>query len=78
MKETWVGTLQDLIDRGEIGVIVDGLTKISEAIGFIVDKIGLLNLGGLGLEGFLMSKGLGLTLVVVNKPLIIRSCNNAA
>ena len=62
LKQTWVNTLQQLIDRGQIGTIVDGLTKISEAISVIVDKVGLLNLGGLGLEGFLMSKGLGLTL----------------
>lgn len=78
LRQTWVNTLQQIIDKGQLGQIVDGLTEVSEALGFVIDKVGLLNLGGLGLEGFLMSKGLGLTLVVVNKPLIIRSCNNAA
>lgn len=48
-----------MIDRGQIGKLVDGLTDLSEALGFVIDKVGLLNLGGLGLEGLLMSKGLG-------------------
>lgn len=78
LRQTWVNTLQQIIDKGQLGQIVDGLTEVSEALGFVIDKVGLLNLGGFGLEGLLMSKGLGLTLVVVNKPLIIRSCNNAA
>lgn len=62
LKNTWVNTLQQMIDKGQIGQLVDGLTSISEALGWIIDKVGLLNLGGFGLEGFLMSKGLGLTL----------------
>lgn len=33
LQQTWVGTIHQLIDRGDIGAIVDGLTKISEALG---------------------------------------------
>lgn len=62
LKQTWIGVFQELIDRGDLGKIVDGLTKVSEALGFVIDKVGLLNLGGFGLEGFLMKQGLGLTL----------------
>lgn len=48
LKETWVGTAQELIDRGDIGKIVDGLTRISEAIGLVIDKAGLLGTFALG------------------------------
>ena len=36
LKETWTGLWQQLIDRGTLGKIVDGLTSISEVIGKIV------------------------------------------
>ena len=49
LKETWVGVAQTLIDRGTIGQIVDGFTRISEAIGLVVEKAGLL--GSLGVMG---------------------------
>lgn len=61
LKETWVGTVQDIIDRGDVGTIVDGLTKVSEAIGFITGKLGLLGSTGTVLSGVLGAKGLGLT-----------------
>ena len=48
LKETWVGTIQELVDRGDIGKIVDGLTKLSEAIGFVVENLGLLGTIGAG------------------------------
>lgn len=48
LSQTWVGTVQNLVDRGDLGTIVDDLTKISEAIGFVVDKAGLLGTIGLG------------------------------
>lgn len=48
LKETWVGTAQQMIDRGDFGKIIESLTKISEAIGFIIDKAGLLGTIGLG------------------------------
>lgn len=56
LQQTWVGIAQDLIDRGTIGNIVDGLTKISEAIGFITDKVGLLGIAFGGLFGTIEAK----------------------
>lgn len=33
LKETWVGIIQDMSDRGTLGGIINGLTGISDAIG---------------------------------------------
>ncbi len=38
LKETWTGTFQALVDRGTLGWIIDGLTKISEGIQQIVNN----------------------------------------
>lgn len=59
LSQTWVGTVQNLIDRGDIGTIVDGLTKISEAIGWVVDKVGLLGTIGIGAGAFAGFKNAG-------------------
>ena len=59
LKETWVGTVQELIDRGDIGKFVDGLTKISEALGFVIDKVGILGSIGLGAGLFAGFKNVG-------------------
>lgn len=59
LKETWVGTIQELVDRGDIGKIVDGLTKLSEAIGFVVEKLGLLGTIGAGFGIFKAFQGDG-------------------
>lgn len=59
LKETWTGVVQSLIDRGDIGAIVDALTKISEAIGWVVDKAGLLGTIGLGAGLFKGIKNVG-------------------
>ena len=42
LKETWVGTVQAIVDRGDLGTAIDGLTKLSEAIGWVIDKFGVL------------------------------------
>lgn len=59
LKETWVGTVQEMIDRGDLGIIIDGLTKLSEAIGFVLDKAGLLGTIGLGAGIFTGIKNVG-------------------
>lgn len=51
LKETWVGCVQDMIDRGDLGTIVTGLTKVSEAITFLLDKLGILGSIGLVFSG---------------------------
>lgn len=42
LKQTWVGVLQDLIDRGTIGDFIDALTTISEHVGDLINQFGLL------------------------------------
>lgn len=58
-KETWVGVAQELIDRGDIGKIVDGFTAISEAIALITKNLGLLGTVGAVGGGILGAKNLG-------------------
>ena len=53
LKETWVGTAQQIADRGDIGKGIDALYEVSEAIGFIIDKVRILNIGIVGLTAAL-------------------------
>lgn len=59
LKETWVGTVQQMVDRGDIGTIVDGLTKISEVIGSVTGNLGLLKTAALGIATALSFKNVG-------------------
>ncbi len=47
LKQTWVGTVQDIANRDDLGRIVDGLIDLSSAIGFVIDKLGLAGTVGL-------------------------------
>lgn len=51
LRETWVGTAQNLVDRGTIGSIIDFLNSVSEGIGFVLDKLGLVptSIGAIGM-----------------------------
>ena len=51
LRETWVGTAQNLVDRGTIGSIIDFLNSVSEGIGFVLDKLGLVptSIGAIGI-----------------------------
>ena len=42
LQQTWVGTIQNIVDRGDLGTAIDGLTTISEVIGFVLEKFGSL------------------------------------
>jgi TP901 family phage tail tape measure protein len=64
LKETWVGCVQDMIDRGDLGTIVIGLTKVSEAITFLLDKLGILGSIGLGAGIFSGIKNVGIDTLV--------------
>ena len=64
LKETWVGTVQELVDRGDIGKIVDGLTKISEVLGLIINNVGILGSVGLGAGIFAGIKNVGIDTLV--------------
>lgn len=59
LKETWVGTAQEIIDRGDLGTIIDGLTAISEGIGGVVGKLGLIKTAALAAAGYLSFKNVG-------------------
>ena len=59
LKETWVGTLQELINREDIGKLIDGLTSISEVIGSIVGNLGLVKTALIGISAIWGSKKLG-------------------
>lgn len=59
LKETWVGNAQEMLNREDFGAIIDALTKLSEAIGFVVEKAGLLGTIGLGASLFASFKGAG-------------------
>ena len=59
LKETWVGTAQDIIDRGDLGKIIDALTTVSEAIGSVTSNIGLLKAAALGIGAALSFKNVG-------------------
>jgi hypothetical protein len=61
LKETWVGCVQDMVSRGDLGTIVTGLTKISEIITSITGKLGLFGTIATTASGILGAKGLGLT-----------------
>ena len=64
LKETWVGTIQQMVDRGDLGTIVDGLTKLSEGIGFVIDKLGIFGSIGLGAGIFAGIKNVGIDTLV--------------
>ena len=64
LKETWVGCVQDMVDRGDLGTIVTGLTKVSEAITFLLDKLGILGSIGLGAGIFSGIKNVGIDTLV--------------
>mgnify|MGYP004654790621 FL=1 len=41
LKETWVGIVQQTVERGDISNILSGLTGISNVLGVIINKIGV-------------------------------------
>ena len=61
LKETWVGTAQAIVDRGDLGTAIDGLTKLSEAIGWVIDKFGVLGTTAIIGGGILSGKNIGKT-----------------
>ena len=59
LKETWVGFLQDMIDRGTLGEIVDGITSISKAVIELVKYLGPLQTILISIGTVIGSKKLG-------------------
>lgn len=56
LEQTWVGILQELIDNGMLGELIDALTSISEVLGEIITAIGPIPtlVAGLGLREVLL------------------------
>lgn len=48
LSETWTGVIQKLIDRGDLGKLIDMLTSLSEAVGSVAENFGLLGMGVAG------------------------------
>ena len=48
-----------MVDRGDLGSFIDGLTKLSEAIGWVVDKAGLLGTIAIGTSLFAGANNVG-------------------
>lgn len=42
LKQTWVGTVQDIAKRKDLALIVSVLTDISKALGFVIGKLGMI------------------------------------
>ena len=59
LKQEWVQTLQDVADRGTLGNAIDGLTTISEGIGDLISKFGLLKTAIVGIATVVGSQKLG-------------------
>ena len=56
LKQTWVGTQQALVDRGDFGKLIDFFTKISEGIGSATGELGLFKTALLGITAVLSAK----------------------
>lgn len=48
LKQTWVGVLQDTVNRDSFKNFIDFLTQISEGLGDIIDKVGMLGTALIG------------------------------
>lgn len=60
LKQTWVGTLQEIADRKDVGNVVDTLTGFSEGLGEIISKLGILKTTLIGIGTVIGTKKLGL------------------
>lgn len=60
LRQEWVETLTQVSDRGEIGNWIDRLTKVSEALGWVIDKLGLFKTAAIGVAAVWGSQNLGL------------------
>ena len=59
LKETSVGIWQGLIDRGELGDAIEGLTSILEIVQKVTDALGLLGTAGVAIGGLALFNNFG-------------------
>ena len=59
LQETGVGVFQNLFQREDVGVVIDILTKLAEAVDFVTDKLGLFGTvaAGVGIAAFVKNFG---------------------
>ena len=60
LKQTWVGMLQEVTDRGDIGNVIDALTKLSEGLGGVISKLGIIKTTLVSVFTIIGSKKLGI------------------
>ena len=59
LKQTWVGTAQEILKRDDIGNFVTALTKLSEGLGSLVSNLGLVKTAALGISAALSLNNVG-------------------
>ena len=59
LKQTWVGTAQEILQRDDIGNFVTALTKLSEGLGSLVSNLGLVKTAALGISAALSLNNVG-------------------
>lgn len=59
LKQTWIGIIQEVLNKGLIGKALDFLTKFSEILGVIVKKLGIIGTAGIIGSGFALFKNWG-------------------
>nr|DAJ60440.1 MAG TPA: hypothetical protein [Caudoviricetes sp.] len=64
LRESWTGIAQGFVDRGDLGKVIDALTKLSEAIEFVTSKLGLLKTAAVGIGAALSIKNVGINTLV--------------
>lgn len=59
LKETWVGCVQQILDRGDLGIAISGLNGVSKVITGLIDNVGLLKTAAMGVAAALSFKNVG-------------------
>ena len=59
LKETWVGCAQQILDRGDLGIVISGLNGVSKVITGLIDNVGLLKTVAMGVTAALSFKNVG-------------------
>lgn len=61
LKETWVGCAQQILDRGDLGIVISGLNGVSKVITGLIDNVGLLKTAAMGVAAaFSLKKNVGI------------------
>lgn len=59
LKETWVGCAQQILDRGDLGIVISGLNGVSKVITELINNVGLLKTVAMGVTAALSLKNVG-------------------